>query len=54
MLTNNDQLHDALDVVNDAALKGPRSEIDYRNSAVWEGRVPTRRRSSWVMDEFLE
>ena len=52
MLTNNDQLHDALDVVNDAALKGPRSEIDYRNSAVWEGQVPNQAPIFMVMDEL--
>ena len=41
MLTNNDQLHEALDQLNATAQKGPLRETTFRHTAVYEGQVPT-------------
>jgi hypothetical protein len=40
MLTNSDELHDALDKVTDTAMKGPQFEVLYRNYAV-KGTTPS-------------
>ena len=40
MLTNKDELHDALDRVNAAGLAGPYAEMAVRNPIIQEGRFP--------------
>jgi hypothetical protein len=52
MLTNNDQLHDALDRINAAALKGPEAEMAYRNTAVNHGNTPMATPIFMAMEEL--
>lgn len=46
MLTNNDELHNALDAVNAAAMSGPLSESNFRNTVIMEGQDPDYTRFS--------
>lgn len=52
MLTNNDELHNAVDRINVAALKGPPAEIDFRNTAVMAGQHPNEAPIFMVMEEL--
>ena len=52
MLTNNDQLHDALDRITATAMKGPKAELDFRNTAVMAGQHPNEAPIFMVMQEL--
>lgn len=51
MLTNNDDLHAALDRVTAAAIKGPASELTYKNTVV-SGKTPNPAPLFMVMEEL--
>jgi serine/threonine protein kinase len=52
LLTNNDELHDALDRVTAAALNGPEAETNFRRAAIWEGQPPIPAPIFMVMEEL--
>ncbi|MEE2851449.1 MAG: hypothetical protein VX424_02210 [Actinomycetota bacterium] len=52
LLTNNNQLHNALDRVTAAALNGPKAESDFRNTTVMAGQQPNETPIFMVMAEL--
>lgn len=40
--TNNPQLHDALDDITQAAIRGPEAEMNYRNHLTFRGEMPNQ------------